>query len=283
VPACTRRSTWNSKSRIGVQLAHAGRKASCDHPWDGHDTPLAEGGWQTLAPSPVPFLPEWPAPKEMDRDDMDRVRDDFVRATCMADDAGFDMVEVHMAHGYLLSSFISPVANHRTDEHGGDVEARMRYPLEVFRAMREAWPQDKPMWVRISAVDWVDGGLTADESIVVARMLKEAGCDVLDVSTSGNSPEAEPNYGRMFQVPFAERIRYEVGMPVAAVGAILGADHCNTILAAGRADLCVMARPHLRSPYLTLEASSHYDFPDQHWPEQYLLGKPPRPEPTQDA
>ncbi len=268
----------NSGARIGVQLAHAGRKGSCAHPWDGHDVPLpADDAWTTYAPSPLPFLPDWPAPKEMDRGDMDRVRDAFVTSTRLADEAGFDLVEVHMAHGYLLNEFLSPISNQRTDAYGGSPENRLRYPLEVFRAVRAAWPESKPMAVRISAVDWVPGGLTADEAVLIARALQDAGCDVLDVSTSGIAADAEPNYGRMFQVPFADRIGHETGMPVMAVGAILGADHCNTILTAGRADLCAMARPHLRDPYLTLHAASEYDYPDQRWPQQYLPGKPPRP------
>ncbi len=268
----------NSASKIGIQLAHAGRKGSCEHPWDGHDTPLpADRAWQTLAPSPLPFLPDWPVPKEMDRADMDVVRDAFVNATKRAAEAGFDMIELHLAHGYLLNQFLSPVTNHRADEYGGSLENRMRYPLEVVTAVRGAWPDDRPLAVRISAVDWVEGGQTAEESVAIARALQAAGCDVLDVSTSGISADAEPNYGRMFQVPFADRIRHATGMPVMTVGAVLGADHCNTILAAGRADLCAMARPHLRSPYLTLDAASEYDYPDQPWPPQYLLGKPPRP------
>ncbi len=274
----------HSASKIGIQLAHAGRKGSCTHPWLGHDTQLPDGeGWQTLAPSPVPFLDDWTAPKQMDRADMDRVRDDFVRATEMSERAGFDLVEAHMAHGYLLHTFISPVSNQRTDEYGGSLENRMRFPLEVFTAMRAVWPDDKPMAVRVSAVDWVEGGLTAVEAVEIARMLHAAGCDVLDVSTSGISPHAEPNYGRMFQLPFADRIRHEVGIPVMTVGAVLGADHANTILAAGRADLVAMARPHLRSPYLTLDASSAYNFPDAPWPPQYLLGRPPRVVDTTDG
>ena len=268
----------NSDSKVGIQLAHAGRKGSCAHPWDGHDVPLTgEDAWATYAPSPLPFLPDWPEPAEMDSGDMDRIRDAFVAATVLADEAGFDLVEVHMAHGYLLNQFLSPVTNHRTDEYGGSLEARLRYPLAVFRAMRDVWPAAKPMAVRISAVDWVEGGQTEDEAVVIARALQDAGCDVLDVSTSGISADAEPNYGRMYQVPFADRIRHETGIPVMTVGAVLGADHCNTILAAGRADLCAMARPHLRDPYLTLHAASEYDYPDQHWPGQYLRGKPPRP------
>jgi len=235
--------------------------------------------WQTIAPSAIPFQESWPVPKAMDRDDMDRVRDAFVASARLAERAGFDLIEIHMAHGYLLSSFISPLCNHRDDEYGGDLAGRMRYPLEVFTAVREVWPQHKPMSVRISATDWLgERGVTAEESVEVARMLAERGCDVIDVSSAGNSPESQPVYGRMYQVPFAEKIRYEVGIPVMAVGAILGADHANTILAAGRADLCCMARPHLHDPYLTIRAAGVYEFDDQYYPGQYLLGKPRPPQ-----
>jgi anthraniloyl-CoA monooxygenase len=271
----------NSEAKIGIQLAHAGRKGSVHHPWEGDDLPLtvAQGAWETLAPSAEPFRPDWPVPRQMDRADMDAVRDAFVRATERSEEAGFDWIELHMAHGYLLSSFLSPLSNSRTDEYGGSLENRMRYPLEVFEAVRSAWPAGKPTSVRISATDWMDddSGMTVDESVTLARALKERGCDVIDVSSAGNSPDSEPLYGRMYQVPFAERIRYEAEVPVMAVGAILGADHANTILGAGRADLAVMARPHLREPYLTLAAAARYDFPDVTWPGQYRLGKWPRP------
>jgi anthraniloyl-CoA monooxygenase len=267
----------NSAAKIGIQLAHAGRKGSAIHPWEGFDVPLPkdEGGWEAIAPSAIPFAPGWPTPREMTRADMDRVRDDFVRATTMARDAGFDLVEVHMAHGYLLSTFLSPLTNRRTDEFGGSTEKRMRWPLEVFRAMRAVWPAAKPMSVRITAHDWVpEGGMDPAEAVEIARALKDAGCDVIDVSSSGNTIESRPQYGRMFQVPFADRIRHEVGIPVMAVGAIQGADHANTVIAAGRADLCALARPHLFDPYLTLHAAADYGFPDAPWPGQYLLGKP---------
>jgi anthraniloyl-CoA monooxygenase len=216
----------------------------------------------------------------MDRSDMERVIEDFVRATHLAEEAGFDVVEVHMAHGYLLSSFLSPLSNRRRDEYGGSLENRLRFPLEVFRAMRAAWPQEKPMAVRISASDWMEdgSGVTPEESVEVARLLKAAGCDLIDVSSAGNSPLSQPQYGRMYQVPFADQIRHEAAVAVAAVGGILGADHANTILAAGRADLVVMARPHLSDPYLTLHAAERYAFPDQPWPGQYL---PARPRPPQ--
>jgi len=188
------------------------------------------------------------------------------------------LIEIHMAHGYLLSSFLSPLTNRRTDEYGGSLQKRLRFPLEVFDAMRAAWPAERPMSVRISATDWLgDEGLTGDDAVLVARALAEHGCDIVDVSTAGNVPESRPEYGRMYQVPFAERIRAEVGVPVMAVGAILGADHCNTILAAGRADLCAMARPHLADAYLTLHAAAHYGDTRQAWPGQYLLGRPKPP------
>ena len=186
------------------------------------------------------------------------------------------MVELHMAHGYLLSSFISPLTNRRADDYGGSLENRMRFPLEVFTAVRESWPADKPLAVRISASDWTpdESGVTPEMAVEVTRMLHEAGLDLIDVSSGGNVPESEVVYGRMYQVPFAEKIRYEVEVPVMAVGAILGADHANTVLAAGRADLAAMARPHLRDAYLTLHAAASYGYDEQPWPGQYLAGKP---------
>lgn len=264
----------NSTAKIGIQLAHAGRKGSVHHPWNGDDRPLDEGAWTCVAPSAMPFQTDWPVPKEMDRADMDKVVADFVAGTSRALDAGFDLVELHMAHGYLLSSFLSPLSNQRTDDYGGSLEKRMRFPLEVFDAVRAAWPEDRPLAVRISATDWLhEEGMTLGDSIVVARALRERGCDLIDVSTAGNDPRSKPVYGRMYQVPFAERIRYEVGMPTMAVGAILGADHANTILAAGRADLCAMARPHLADPYLTFHAAQRYDWTPQAFPGQYLAGR----------
>ena len=263
-----------SQARIGVQLAHAGRKGSVFHPWTGDDQPLTEGAWTCVAPSALPFQPDWPVPKEMDRADMDKVLADFVSATGRAEQAGFDLIELHMAHGYLLSSFLSPLSNQRRDDYGDSLEKRMRFPLEVFEAVRAAWPQDKPLAVRISATDWLrDEGMTAADSVVVARALRDRGCDLIDVSTAGNDPRSQPVYGRMYQVPFAERIKYEVEMPVMAVGAILGADHVNTILAAGRADLCALARPHLADPYLTLHAAQRYDWTLQSLPGPYLPGR----------
>ncbi len=268
-------------AKIGIQLAHAGRKGSVRHPWKGEDEPLTadEGAWPTIAPSAIPFRPHWPVPRAMERADMDVVRDAFVAATRRAAEAGFDLVEVHMAHGYLLSSFLSPLTNRRDDEYGGSLENRLRYPLEVFRAMRAAWPAERPMIARISASDWMaDGsGTTPAEAVTIASSLAAAGCALIDVSSGGNVAESDIVYGRMYQVPFAERIRYEAGVPVAAVGALLGADHANTALAAGRADLALMARPHLRDPYLTLHAAERYEQWDHWWPGQYLPARPRPP------
>ncbi|MCB9830875.1 MAG: bifunctional salicylyl-CoA 5-hydroxylase/oxidoreductase [Planctomycetes bacterium] len=267
-----------SKAKIGIQIAHAGRKASTFHPWDrADDRPLTEeeGAWTTYGPSAIPFRPDWPAPKAMDRGDMDRIRDAFVRSAELALAAGFDLVELHMAHGYLLSSFLSPLSNHRTDDYGGSLENRMRFPLEVLEAVRAVWPRDRALAVRISASDWGgDEGQTIEDSVIIARALQARGVDLIDVSSGGNVADLIPVYGRMYQVPFAEQIRFETGMKVMAVGAIQGADHANTVIAAGRADLCALARPHLADPYLTLHAASHYGYPDQYWPGQYLAGRP---------
>jgi anthraniloyl-CoA monooxygenase len=272
----------NTPTPIGVQLAHAGRKGSMHHDWSMNDRPLtaAEGAWPTLAPSPVPFEPGWPAPRQMNREDLERVRDAFVAAARRAEEAGFDWLELHAAHGYLLSSFLSPLANFRDDDYGGSLENRLRFPLEIFGAVRAVWPDRKPISVRVSATDWFERerrGTTVRETVAFARELKRLGCDLIDVSTAGNAPESEPEFGRMYQVPFAETVRYEAAMPVMAVGAIQDADHANTVLAAGRADLIVMARPHLADPYLALHAASRYGV-DVDWPPQYLMGKP-RPAP----
>jgi len=262
---------------MGIQLAHSGRKGSYALPWEG-DRPLRDAtAWQTLGPSAEPYGPGDPPPREMDEADMRKVRDDFVAATRRALAAGFDVVEVHMAHGYLLSSFLSPLANRRRDAYGGSIENRLRFPLEVLRAVRQAWPAERPLFVRISASDWVadDEGITPEDAVVIARALGEAGCDVVDVSSGGVSPRSRPVYGRMYQVPFAEQIRYETGMRVMAVGGIQGWDHVNTILAAGRADLCAIARAHLHDPHLTLGASARYREASHRWPRPYLPARPP--------
>ncbi|MCR9246252.1 MAG: bifunctional salicylyl-CoA 5-hydroxylase/oxidoreductase [bacterium] len=267
----------NSGSKIGMQLAHAGRKASCSLPWDG-DAPLAvgAGAWPTIGPSALPFDSGWPVPRAMTRADMDAVRDAFVQAAERCQRAGFDLIELHMAHGYLLSSFLSPLSNQRDDEYGGTLENRSRFPLEVLAAVRAVFSDDKPIFVRISATDWFDDegrGFTMDEAVQFTRWLRENGCEVVDVSSAGNSPESKPLYGRMYQVPFAERIRAETDMPVMAVGGIQGVDHAQTIVAAGRADLCAIARAHLSDPYLTLQAANERGVPQQYWPRQYLAAR----------
>lgn len=259
-------------SRIAIQLAHAGRKGSVERPWGPRaDQPL-EDGWPLIAPSPIPWSDEDQVPREMTRADMDRVRDDFVRATAWADEAGFDMVELHCAHGYLLSSFLTPVSNHRTDEYGGPGGNRLRFPLEVFAAMRAVWPVDKPMSVRLSASDWVDDGLTPGDSVAIARAFAGAGCDLIDVSAGQTSEQARPVYGRMFQTPFSDCIRNEAGVATMAVGNIYETDHVNSILAAGRADLCALARPHLADPNWSLRAAAELGWRGIQPPVQYRAG-----------
>jgi anthraniloyl-CoA monooxygenase len=259
-------------AKIGVQLAHAGRKGSTRRMWEGIDEPLPAGNWPLVSASPIPFFAHGQVPREMTRDDMDRVRDDFVRATAMADGAGFDLIELHFAHGYLLASFISPLTNRRADEYGGPLGNRLRFPLEVFDAVRAAWPAGKPMSVRISAHDWAPGGATPDDAVYVAARLLAHGCDIVDVTSGHTVPDARPRYGRLYQTPFADRIRHEVGIPTMTVGAISSYADVNSILAAGRADLCVLARAHLHDPYWTRHAAiaQGYDLP---WPDQYLSAK----------
>jgi anthraniloyl-CoA monooxygenase len=264
-------------AKIGCQLGHSGRKGSTKVMWEGEDVPLDDGNWPLVAPSPLPYKEGVnQVPREMTRADMDAVLADFVAATTRADEAGFDLLEVHMAHGYLLSSFLSPLTNVRTDEYGGSLENRARYPLEVFAACRAAWPAHKPMSVRISAHDWSDGGFTDDDAVAFARMLRAAGCDIVDVSSGQVWPEQQPAYGRSFQTPFADRIRHEAGLPAIAVGAISSHDDVNTIVLAGRADLCALARPHLWDPQWTLHAAADQEH-DLDWPVQYRSGKRPPP------
>ncbi|WP_425992546.1 bifunctional salicylyl-CoA 5-hydroxylase/oxidoreductase [Brevundimonas sp. TWP2-3-2] len=259
-------------SRIAIQLAHAGRKGSVERPWGPRaDQPL-EDGWPLIAASAIPWSDEDQTPREMTRADMDRVRDDFVRAAGWADEAGFDMVELHCAHGYLLSSFLTPVSNHRIDAYGGSLENRLRFPLEVFAALRAVWPDDKPMSVRLSATDWVDDGLTSEDSVAIARAFADAGCDLIDVSAGQTSEHAKPVYGRMYQTPFSDRIRNEAGVATMAVGNIYETDHVNSILAAGRADLCALARPHLADPNWTLRAAAELGWRGIQPPLQYRAG-----------
>ncbi|HUF89631.1 MAG TPA: bifunctional salicylyl-CoA 5-hydroxylase/oxidoreductase [Gemmatimonadota bacterium] len=257
----------HSYAKIGMQLSHAGRKGSTKLAWEGIDEPLEAGGWEVLGPSPIPWDEPNPVPRPMERADMDAVITDHARAAERAKAAGFDLLEVHMAHGYLLATFISPLTNRREDEYGGSLENRMRFPLEVLDAVRAAWPA-KPLSVRISAVDWAPGGQEIDDSLEVARMLKAHAVDIVDVSAGQTVPDAKPRYGRQFQTPFADRIRHEVGVPTMAVGNISSYMDVNTILAAGRADLCALARAHLWDPYWTRNAAWRLGYPLP-WPPPY--------------
>jgi anthraniloyl-CoA monooxygenase len=261
-------------AKICCQIGHSGRKGSTQIGWEEMDAPLVDGNWPLLSASAIAWSPNNAAPKAMDRDDMDAVRDQFVSAVEMAGRAGFDMIELHAAHGYLISSFISPLSNVRDDEYGGSLENRMRYPLEVFTAMRAVWPEENPMSVRISANDWAgDDGVTPEEAVQIARMFSEAGVDIVDVSAGQTSMEAEPIYGRMFQTPFSDRIRNELGIATMAVGNIYEPDHVNSILMAGRADLVCLARPHLADPYWTLHAAAGLGEKSATWPDPYLTGR----------
>jgi anthraniloyl-CoA monooxygenase len=262
-----------SPARICLQLGHAGPKGSVKLPWEGTDVPLEAGGWEIIAPSAVRYAPSLPVPRAMTRPDMDRVRETFVSAAQMAVEAGFDMLELHCAHGYLLSSFITPLANHRSDEYGGTLDNRLRYPLEVFAAVRAVWPAERPMSVRISATDWVEDGVTGADAVQVARGFVAAGADIVHVSTGQTSTAARPVYGRMYQTPFSDEVRNEARVPTIAVGNITDPDQVNSIIAAGRADLCALARPHLSNPFWTLHAAAAFRHADQAWPVQYETGR----------
>lgn len=261
-------------AKVCCQLGHSGAKGSTQVGWEEMDAPLQEGNWPLLAASDIAWSPRNQTPKPMDRADMDLVCDQFVASAQMAERAGFDMIELHCAHGYLLSSFITPLTNHRTDDYGGSLENRMRYPLEVFAAVRAVWPDDKPISVRISANDWLDDdGITPRDAVDIARMLKAAGVDICDVSAGQTSATAQPVYGRMFQTPFSDRIRNETGIATMAVGNIYEADHVNSILMAGRADLVCLARPHLSDPYWTLHAAVALGDTQAQWPAPYQAGR----------
>jgi anthraniloyl-CoA monooxygenase len=264
----------HAKAKFALQLAHAGRKGSTRVPWEEEfaDQPLADGNWEIIGPSAVPWSDRNATPREMTRAEMDRVKADFIRATLMGEEAGFDMLELHCGHGYLLSSFLTPLSNRRTDEYGGGVENRLRYPLEVFEAMRAAWPKHKPMSVRISATDWHEDGLTAEDSITIAQAFANAGADLIDVSAGQTSELARPVYGRMFQTPFCDRIRNEGRVKTMAVGNIFEHDHVNSILAAGRADLCALARPHLVDPFWAMRAAAELGWNGVEPPVQYRQG-----------
>ena len=263
----------NSKAKICLQLGHSGGKGSTRVGWEGNDVPLDDGNWPVMSASDVAWSPVNQKPRPMTRADMDMVRDQFAAAVRMGLEAGFDMVELHAAHGYLLSSFLTPLQNRRTDEYGGSLENRLRYPLEVFAAMRAAWPSDRPMSVRISATDWAgENGITPDEAVEIGEAFAREGADLIDVSAGQTWADAQPTYGRMFQTPFSDKIRNEGRLATMAVGNIYEPDHANSILAAGRADLVALARPHLIDPFWTLRAAAALDYRDIHIPPQYLNG-----------
>ena len=261
---------------IGVQLAHAGRKASTLKPWEAGGGPIPAGdarGWTTRAPSSIPYAETDPLPEALDDAGIEAIIRAFVDSATRAVRLGVDLIELHAAHGYLLHQFLSPLANQRTDAYGGSLENRLRYPLEVFTAVRAVWPQDRPMSVRISAHDWVDGGITPDDAVEISRHFKAAGADMIDCSSGQVSKKEKPVYGRMFQTPFADRVRNEALIPTIAVGAISEADHVNSIIAAGRADLCAVARPHLANPAWTLTEAAKIGYTPVAWPKQYVSGK----------
>jgi anthraniloyl-CoA monooxygenase len=261
-----------SSAKICLQIGHAGRKGATRLMWDGMDRPLTEGAWPIVSASPIPYYPESQVPRELSRADMDRIRHEFMAAAERATRVSFDMIEMHAAHGYLLASFLSPLTNQRTDDYGGSLENRLRFPLEVFRAMRAIWPKEKPMSVRISATDWADGGITGDDAVEISRAFAAEGCDLIDVSTGQTTARSRPVYGRMFQLPFSDQIRNEAGIATMCVGNITSADQINTIIAAGRADLVALARPHLVDPGFTLRAAAWYGV-DCPVPPQYQPGK----------
>ena len=264
--------SW-SAAKICLQLGHSGRKGSACLPWEGTDIPLTSGAWEIIGPSAITFNAAIGPPRAMTRADMDRVRDDFVSSAQMGVKAGFDMLEMHAAHGYLLSSFLTPVANQRADEYGGSLENRLRYPLEVFSAMRAVWPAERPMSVRVSATDWVADGLTGDDAVAIARAFVDAGADIIHVSAGQTTPAEKPVFGRMWQTPYSDRIRNEAHVPTIAVGNITEADQVNGIIAAGRADLVAIGRPHLSDPNWTLHAAAALGYPGAAWPRQYYQGR----------
>jgi anthraniloyl-CoA monooxygenase len=279
----TQRAAWQrivefvhteSHARFCLQLGHAGRKGSTQLGWQEADHPLAAGNWPLCAPSPLPYLPGISqVPQEMTPAQMTSVQNDFVRAATLGAAAGFDMLELHMAHGYLLASFLSPLTNARGDEYGGSVENRLRYPLQVLRAVRAAWPEQKPLSVRLSACDWAEGGISEPDVIFIARAMAAAGADILDISSGQTIATQRPIYGRMWQTPLADMVRNLAGVPTIAVGNIFDADHVNSIIAAGRADLCAIARPHLAHSSWTLAAAAAQGYTEQWWPEPYRSAK----------
>ena len=264
----------NSDAKIAVQIGHAGAKGATKLAWDGIDKPVETDSWPLISASPEQYLAGVSqTSREMTRDDMDRVKQDFIDSTKAAEVAGFDWLELHAAHGYLLSSFISPITNRRSDEYGGSLENRMKYPLEIFTAVREVWPVGKPISVRISAHDWTEGGITPQDAVEIAKAFKAAGADLIDCSSGQVTKKEKPVFGRMFQTPFADQIRNEAGIATIAVGAIFEADNVNTIIAAGRADLCAVARMHLVNPAWTLLEAAKIGYKNVTWPKQYISAK----------
>ncbi|MBZ5758957.1 MULTISPECIES: bifunctional salicylyl-CoA 5-hydroxylase/oxidoreductase [Rhizobium] len=263
----------NGDAKVGIQIGHAGRKGSTKLAWDGIDQPLTDGNWPLISASAIPYLKNSQVPKAMDRVDMDRVKADHVRSVELAVTTGADWLELHCAHGYLLSSFLSPLTNQRTDDYGGSHENRARYPLEIFAAIRAVWPDDKPISVRLSCNDWADGGNTPEDAAIFAQMFKDAGADLIDCSSGQVSKEEKPVYGRLFQTPFSDKIRNEIGIPTIAVGAISEADHANSIISAGRADLCAIARPHLADAAWSLHEAAKIGITSIPWPKQYQSAK----------
>ncbi|MFE9833805.1 bifunctional salicylyl-CoA 5-hydroxylase/oxidoreductase [Streptomyces sp. NPDC005551] len=259
---------------IGVQLGHSGRKGSTKLMWEGIDEPLEDGNWPLVAASPIPYRPDAQLPRALSRSQLTDVREQFAAAARRAARCGFDLLELHCAHGYLLSGFLSPLTNHRSDGYGGSLAGRLRFPLEVFDAVRAGWPQERPMTVRISATDWAEGGTTADEAVAIARAFAAHGADAIDVSTGQVVADEHPDFGRSYQTPFADRIRNEAGIPVIAVGAISSWDDVNSLILAGRTDLCALGRPHLYDPHWTLHAAAEqgYAGPGAVWPEPYRAG-----------
>jgi anthraniloyl-CoA monooxygenase len=259
---------------IGAQLGHSGRKGSTKLMWEGMDEPLEDGNWPLVAASPIPYKPYSQTPRSLTRAQLTDIREQFTSAARRAARAGFDLLELHCAHGYLLSGFLSPLTNRRTDAYGGSLTRRLRFPLEVFDAVRGAWPEEKPLTVRISATDWADGGNTVEDAVEISRAFAAHGADAIDVSTGQVVAEERPEFGRSYQTPYADRIRHEVGVPVIAVGAISSWDDVNSLILAGRTDLCALARPHLYDPHWTLHAAAEqgYDGPGVVWPAPYRAG-----------
>ena len=262
-----------SDAKIAIQLAHAGRKASCRVQWEGGGPLPEDRAWEIIAPSAIPFSPESQTPRAMDRDDMDRLVEAFAQGARWADEAGFDMIEIHGGHGYLISSFISPLSNTRNDEYGGPLENRMRFPMEVFRAVRANWREDKPISMRISAYDWVEGGTEVDDAVEIGKMMKEVGLDILDVSSGNVTNDPRPRVEGLFQTPFSERVRAKAGIPTMTVGNVGGPKQINEVIAEGRADLCCMAKGQLFDPYFAHHAATALEVEEYAWPRQYGAAK----------